>query len=621
MKKILIFCFIFIFPAVVSADLYRILGVMSYSPLETITKNYERSKKRIHPDHNSNSRESRERFQELEDAYAILSDLDRRSQYDEHLKKIQTVEESNFYKNIGVLSDSSLDQIIKAYRERRSVVHPDRNNNNEESNRRFKELQRAFRTLADTELRLKHDVSLGKSYVLPRFNAEREQRQRDLKEQALGRQGREETVRTGTDREEQGSTEGDAAAWNKQVFELAQELEKEGGSKDREEAIFWYRMLAQEDHLQATWRLAPLLEKVNINEALYRYNQAQMLDLDGEFARSSIFRQAQIYQTGVYEEEKTIFPPNPEKAAELYEEAFRLGVSPQDIARQYDRYQDYQKALEWQHRKSDTSSQQQTAEKTNNGSNRKITGTKDNTEANQAPKNTELHLAIFRENSSEEWKRNTHDRKITKMIRSVFKGPVDIDAQNSKGKTPLALAIEKGLPRAARFLLNKGANPVIPDQNGNNALHRLMLSGRNGVFYYMDFLDTRKINQNKMISLARIMIKTIKGNVSALLSARNNKGQLPLHLSILMNLPQIAEFLIAQGGAESLTEEEINFLVQEAIQREQRKVVQLLKKRLKKRNSIKESDSYRLPTEESESSLFDYFNDLCQIALTREKKK
>lgn len=82
MRKILVFYFIFIFHPVVSADSYRILGVMSYSPLEQITKNYERIKERVHPSNNFNSQESRERFEELEAAYAILSDPDHRAQYD-----------------------------------------------------------------------------------------------------------------------------------------------------------------------------------------------------------------------------------------------------------------------------------------------------------------------------------------------------------------------------------------------------------------------------------------------------------------------------------------------------------------------------------------------------------
>ena len=63
MRKIFLFCFIFLFHLAASADLYRILGVMPDSPLEKITKNYERAKERIHPEHNSNSRESRERLQ------------------------------------------------------------------------------------------------------------------------------------------------------------------------------------------------------------------------------------------------------------------------------------------------------------------------------------------------------------------------------------------------------------------------------------------------------------------------------------------------------------------------------------------------------------------------------
>ena len=60
----LLFCCI-VFSSAASGYLYRKLGVLSYSPSEKITENFERFKKRIHPNYNSNSEESRERFQEL----------------------------------------------------------------------------------------------------------------------------------------------------------------------------------------------------------------------------------------------------------------------------------------------------------------------------------------------------------------------------------------------------------------------------------------------------------------------------------------------------------------------------------------------------------------------------
>ena len=564
MRKILI-CFIFLFHSVVSADLYRILGVMSYSSLETIIKNYERTKEKIHPDHNSNSRESRERLQELEDAYAILSDSDRRSQYDEHLKKTQTTEESNFYKVIGVLSDSSLDQIIiKAYRERRSVVHPDRNNNNEESNRRFKELQRAFRTLANTELRLKHDVSLGKSYVLPRFNAEREQRQRDLKEQASNRQGRVETVRTGTDGEEQGSAEGDVATWNKQVFELAQELEKEGGSEDREEAIFWYKMLAQEDHVQAVWRLALLLEETDPEEALYRLGQVQVLDSDSELTRSAIFRQAQIYQVGV----KEIFPPNPEKAAELYEEAFRLGVSPWEIARQYDKHRDYTKALEWQQRVG--SGKQELTEDIENTQEQEsqIMGQEIWFNSAEVSGVTDLHLAVMHRDGRAAL--GERQQSVIRMIRSVFNEKTDVNAQDSLGDTPINAAVSRLYFQAVELLLEMGVDVNVPNEKGNTALHEALIDWS----LQPGSIVGRNVNARDKETIRQVLSSLVK---KADLSIRNNDTALPVELAVLYDHPEVAAEIIERGGAESLTNEEYHQLVERAIYRGHSDAVRLLK--------------------------------------------
>ena len=563
MRKIFYFAlFIFVFHSVASADLYRILGVMSYSSLEKITKNYERTKERIHPNHNSNSRESRERFQELEEAYEILSDSEHRAQYDKHLKETQTDKELNFYKTIGVLSDSSPEQITKAYKERRPIVHPDRHNNNDESNRRFKELQKAFKTLADPMLRLKHNASLGigKNYILPYFSAEREQRQRDLREQASDRRVHTGTVQKDIDgsnikalfiegAEQIAENREIVDAWNKQVFQLAQDLEKEGGSENIEEAISWYRMLAQEGHLEATWELAPLLEDIDIEEALYRYSQVQVLDTDGELARSVVFRQAQIYQVGVYKEEKAILLPNPERAAELYEEAFRLGVPQQKIAEQYDKHRDYQMALKWQLREKNGSDKQQ------------LTGDKEESRLmvmkdwyfHQPYRNalTSLHSAIAHRDQNDLPEDGTtlgeRQEAVIAMIHSVFDEEIDINAQDSFGETGLDYAIHRGYLQVVELLLEMNINVNIPNRLGEIAL-----------FHALEDWDLHRrkplINIRDEETIQRILSSLIRRTD---LSIRNQKDRLPLYLAIRYHHPKSAVEIIQNGGAENLTDREL----------------------------------------------------------------
>ena len=579
MRKILFLCFVFIFSPMASANLYKMLGVLSDSSLEQMTKNYLRIKKRIQPNRNSNSRESRDRFEELEEAYAILSDSDRRAQYDQELKRMQKqrniIKESNFYKLFGVLSNSSPKQITRAYHEIRTQVHPDHNlNNKEESEERFKELQKAFRTLADTTKRFRHDALLWRTHVIPHFDAEREQRQRDLREQASNRQGRAKAVQTGVDGEDESSAEGDVAIWNKQVFELAQKLEKEGGDEDIEEAISWYRMLAQEDHVQAAWRLAPLLEDVNIEEALYRYEQVQVWDSEGELARDSVFRQAQIYHAGVYKEEKTIFPPNPEKAAKLYEEALRLGVSPQAIARQYDKQSDYKEASEWQRRKKNIKNEEKQKRRSH-------------TETNQITGNTELHLALLIRQLRDEYP-STHVWRVLSTLENISIEPTDLNAKNSLGQTPLILAIQTGYFHVIKFVLKNGADPSIPNQEGDNALHILIMS-KDKIF------EDRSIDldmQKRILILSKMMVKKSRKSTN-LLSVRNNEGQLPFHLAVLYDLPVIVEWIIKQKGMEGLEEQEYTLLLQEAIQNGRVGIVQLLKENSPFNQSTEESNRLR----------------------------
>ena len=571
MKKILLFGFVFLFHPMVSADLYRILGVMSDSSLEKITKNYERTKERIHPEHNSNSRESRERFEELEAAYTLLSDSDRRSQYDEHLKKAQTDKESNFYKTIGVLPDSSPTQITKAYKERRAVVHPDRHNNNEESNRRFKELQNAFKTLADPVLRSKHDASLGKSHTLPRFSAEREQRQRNLREQASNRQGRAKAVQTGVDGEDESSAEGDVAIWNKQVFELAQELEKEGGDEDIEEAIFWYRMLAQEDHVQAVWRLALLLEETDPEETLYRLGQVQVLDSDSELTRSAIFRQAQLYQIGVYEGEKKLLAKDPDKASELYEEAFRLGVSPWEIAKQYDKHHDYTKALEWQQRVSNGSGKQELTEDTEitQEQESQIMGVEFGWSVGGGISGfTDLHLAVM--HRDEKGVLRESQQSVINMIRSVFNEKIDINAQDSVGDTPINEAVRRLYFQAVELLLEMGADVNIPNKRGDTALHIALMRWS----LRPESLVGKNVNARDKETIRQTLSSLVK---KADLSIRNDNMYLSVELAVFYNHPEVAAEIIERGGAESLTNEEYHQLVKQAIYRGHSDAVRLLK--------------------------------------------
>jgi len=63
-------------------DYYDTLGVSKNASDEEIKKAYRKLAMKYHPDRNPNKKEAEERFKELNEAYAVLSDQKKRKQYD-----------------------------------------------------------------------------------------------------------------------------------------------------------------------------------------------------------------------------------------------------------------------------------------------------------------------------------------------------------------------------------------------------------------------------------------------------------------------------------------------------------------------------------------------------------
>lgn len=64
-------------------DYYEVLGVSKDASENDIKKAYRKAAMKYHPDRNPGNKEAEEKFKEVNEAYAVLSDKDKRAKYDQ----------------------------------------------------------------------------------------------------------------------------------------------------------------------------------------------------------------------------------------------------------------------------------------------------------------------------------------------------------------------------------------------------------------------------------------------------------------------------------------------------------------------------------------------------------
>jgi len=92
-------------------DYYKILGLEKGVDQEEVKKAYRKLAMKYHPDKNPNNREAEEKFKKISEAYAVLSDIEKRKQYDTY----GSDQFSQRYSQEDIFRNVDLNEILRGF--------------------------------------------------------------------------------------------------------------------------------------------------------------------------------------------------------------------------------------------------------------------------------------------------------------------------------------------------------------------------------------------------------------------------------------------------------------------------------------------------------------------------
>ena len=92
-------------------DYYKILEISRDASQDEIKKSYRKLSKEYHPDRNPNDEESEKKFKEINEAYSILSDENKKNEYD-HKLKMEDNQFAGFNANFYNFMDSMFEEFM-----------------------------------------------------------------------------------------------------------------------------------------------------------------------------------------------------------------------------------------------------------------------------------------------------------------------------------------------------------------------------------------------------------------------------------------------------------------------------------------------------------------------------